>query len=69
MRFVMNDDFYKQRAQEVREIAAKADRFIKPRLLDLADRYAGMRRTSVTPVPAVSAAAQKPSGKHDSNSG
>ena len=55
----MNDDFYKQRAREVREIAAKADRFIKPRLLDLADRYDGKRKTSVTPLPAAPAAAQK----------
>ncbi len=29
----MNEDFYKQRAREVRDIAAKADPFIKPRLL------------------------------------
>ena len=31
----MNDDFYKQRAREVRDIAAKADPFIKQRLLEL----------------------------------
>ena len=65
----MNDDFYKQRAQEVREIAAKADRFIKPRLLDLADRYDGVRKTSVTALPPAPAVIQKPSDKHDSNSG
>ncbi|WP_426529163.1 hypothetical protein [Bradyrhizobium sp. McL0615] len=46
----MNDDFYKQRAREVRDIAAKADPFIKKRLLDLADRYDGKRKTSVTPL-------------------
>ena len=45
----MNDDFYKQRAREVRDIAAKADPFIKQRLLDLADRYDGRRKTSITP--------------------
>ena len=40
--------FYEQRAREVRDLAAKADPFIKQRLLDLADRYDG-RQTSVTP--------------------
>lgn len=69
MRFVMNDDFYKQRAREARDIAAKADPFIKQRLLDLADRYDGKRRTSVTPLPSTPDAAQKPSDEHDSNSG
>ena len=69
MRFVMNDDFYKQRAREVRDIAAKADPFIKQRLLDLADRYDGKRRTSVTALPSTPAAAQNPSDEHDSNSG
>jgi hypothetical protein len=69
MRFVMNDDFYKQRAREVRDIAAKADPFIKQRLLDLADRYDGKRRTSVTPLPSAPAAAQNASDEHDSNSG
>ncbi|MEH2611646.1 hypothetical protein [Bradyrhizobium sp. AZCC 1693] len=47
----MNEDYYKQRAREVRDIAAKADPFIKQRLLDLADRYDGKRKTSVTPLP------------------
>ena len=69
MRFVMNDDFYKQRAREVRDIAAKADPFIKQRLLDLADRYDGKRRTSVTPLPSAPVAAQNASDEHDSNSG
>jgi hypothetical protein len=64
----MNDDFYKQRAREVRDIAAKADPFIKQRLLDLADRYDGKRKTSVTPVPSAPATDQNMSGKHDSNS-
>ena len=65
----MNDDFYKQRAREVRDIAAKADPFIKQRLLDLADRYDGKRKTSITPLPSVPALAQNPSGEHDGNSG
>lgn len=68
MRFAMNDDFYKQRAREVRDIAAKADPFIKKRLLDLADRYDGKRKTSVTPLPPAPATNQNPSDEHDSNS-
>jgi hypothetical protein len=35
----MNDDFYKQQAQRVRDLAEKADPFTKKRLLDLADKY------------------------------
>lgn len=62
----MSEDFYKQRAQEVRDIAAKADPFIKQRLLDLADRYGGQRRT--TPLPSAPEAVQSPRGEHDGNS-
>ena len=54
----MNDDFYRERAREVRDIAAKADPFIKQRLLDLADRYDGERKTTITPLPSAPAAAQ-----------
>ena len=54
----MNDDFYRERAREVRDIAAKADPFIKQRLLDLADRYDGKRKTTITPLPSAPAAAQ-----------
>jgi hypothetical protein len=35
----MDDEFFKQQAWEVRELAGKADPFIKKRLLDLADSY------------------------------
>jgi hypothetical protein len=63
----MNDDFYKQRAREVRDIAAKADPFIKQRLLDLADRYDGKRKTAIT--PSAPAAAANASDDRDSNPG
>ena len=53
----MNEDFYKQRAQEVRDLAAKADPFIKQRLLDLAERYDGLK-TRITPLPSTPAAIQ-----------
>jgi len=65
----MNEDFYTQRAREVRDIAAKADPFIKQRLLDLADRYDGQRRTNITALPPAPAAAQNPQGDHDDHSG
>ena len=51
------------------DIAAKADPFIKQRLLDLADRYDGKRKTCITPLPSAPAVAQNPSGEHDGNSG
>ncbi|XIA65703.1 hypothetical protein ACFIOY_05475 [Bradyrhizobium sp. TZ2] len=36
---MLDDEFKKQRAQTVRDLAEKADPFIKRRLLDLAARY------------------------------
>nr|WP_249164056.1 hypothetical protein [Bradyrhizobium jicamae] len=47
----MGEDFRKQRASLVRDLAARADPFIKRRLLDLAERYEGAehRPTPVTP--------------------
>ena len=65
----MNDDLYRERAREVWDIAANADPFITQRLLDLADRYDGKRRTTITPLPSAPDAAQTPSGEHDSKSG
>jgi len=59
----MNEDFYKQRAREVRDIAAKADPFVKQRLLDLADRYDSQYKISVTPLPAAPSAVQGPTGE------
>jgi hypothetical protein len=35
----LDDEFYKERAQHVRELADKADPFIRKRLLDLAGNY------------------------------
>jgi hypothetical protein len=35
----MDDDFDKQHAQRVRDLADKADPFTRKRLLDLADKY------------------------------
>jgi len=63
----MTEDFYKQRAREVRDLATKADPFIKQRLLDLADRYDG-RKTGLTLLPSAPAV-PSPSDDHDGNSG
>ena len=49
----MNDDFYKERARQVRAMAERADPFIKKRLLDLANRYDNNTTKRVTPLPAV----------------
>ena len=38
----MDDDFYKERARQIREVATQADPFIKKRLLRLADNYDAM---------------------------
>ena len=48
----MDEDFKKQRALTVRELAEKAiDPFIKKRLLDLVARYDGfVARTPLTPI-------------------
>ncbi|MBR1230388.1 MULTISPECIES: hypothetical protein [unclassified Bradyrhizobium] len=38
----MDDDFYKERARQIRELATQADPFIKQRLLRLAGNYDAM---------------------------
>jgi hypothetical protein len=43
---VLDDEFYKERARHIREIADKADPFIRKCLLDLAGNYDGMVRRS-----------------------
>jgi hypothetical protein len=42
----MDDEFYKDRARHIRELADKADPFIRKRLLDLASNYDAMIRRS-----------------------
>jgi len=51
----MDDDFNKERAILVRDLADKADPFTKKRLIDLAKRYeAGLRvKTVALPLPAI----------------
>ena len=38
----MDDDFYEERARQIREVATQADPLIKKRLLRLADNYDAM---------------------------
>ena len=45
----MDDDFCKERAKTARELADKADPFIKKRLLELASHYE--RRLAISPKP------------------
>jgi hypothetical protein len=42
----VDDEFYKERARHIRELAATADPFIRKRLLDLAGNYDSMVRRS-----------------------
>lgn len=66
----MNEDVYKQRAREVRDLAAKADPFIKQRLLDLAERYdRHQRKTGVTPLPPTPAVAFNPTCERNGEAG
>jgi hypothetical protein len=53
----MDDDFYEERARQIREVAAQADPFIKRRLLRFAGNYDAMiARPAVSPnLPDVSA--------------
>jgi hypothetical protein len=48
----MDDDFYRERARQIREVATQADPFIKRRLLRLAGNYDAMvtrTRPAVSP--------------------
>jgi len=51
----LDDEFYKERARHIRELADKADPFIRKRLLDLAGNYdsivRGSSRTTATMPP------------------
>ena len=52
---MMNDDYFKEQAERVRNIASFADPFTKKRLLALAERYDGAKPTPPrrTPLPSV----------------
>ena len=51
----MNDEYFKEHAARVRQIASFADPFTKKRLLDLAERYDAKKpEQRKTPLPTVS---------------
>lgn len=50
----MNDDYLREQAARVRQIASFADPFTKKRLLALAERYDAAKPTSrTTPLPSI----------------
>jgi hypothetical protein len=53
----MNEDFFKDRARAVRDLADKADPFTRKRLLELAAKYEVKPRRP-TPLPSISARKQ-----------
>jgi hypothetical protein len=48
---VMNEEFPEERARLIRELADKADPYIKRRLLDLTRRYEQTKRVPLSAVP------------------
>jgi hypothetical protein len=59
----MDEDYFKEQAARLRQIASNADPFTKRRLLDLAEKYDGrksVRRS--TPLPSVTMDDTKNSG-------
>lgn len=48
-----DDNFNKQRAKLVRDLATKADPFIRRRLLDLAKRYERPQTVKLLPLPTI----------------
>jgi hypothetical protein len=50
----MNEDYFKEQAARIRQIASNADPFTKRRLLDLAEKYDGRKSARrPTPLPSV----------------
>ncbi|KWV58193.1 hypothetical protein AS156_35920 [Bradyrhizobium macuxiense] len=50
---MLDDEFNRQRARLVRDLADRADPFIKRRLLDLASRYEQPRKTKPLVLPPI----------------
>ncbi|WP_298875338.1 hypothetical protein [uncultured Bradyrhizobium sp.] len=59
----MDENFIKVRAQEIRELATKADSFTKKRLLDLADTYERRLRPAPHTTTRVAGAYSQPQTK------
>ena len=64
----MNEDYFKEQAARVRQIASNADPFTKRRLLDLAEKYDGRKSVrQPTPLPSVKIDDQHPSEDHNNS--
>jgi hypothetical protein len=50
---MLDEEFNKDRARLVRDLAAKADPFVKKRLLDLLARYEGKKTSRRLPLPSI----------------
>jgi hypothetical protein len=64
---MMDDEFYRERARHIRELADEADPFIRKRLRDLAGNYDAMvrrshRATAVVPPTLPNISAERISG-------
>jgi hypothetical protein len=65
----MKDEFFKQRAKRVRDIASLADPFTKKRLLALAERYdAAKPSPRRTAIPALSISGEQQAVSNDGGS-
>ena len=49
----MDNEFRKHRAKTIRDMASKADPFVKKRLLDLAESYERAPKPTLSPVPVI----------------
>jgi hypothetical protein len=56
----MNDAYFKEQAERVRNIATLADPFTKKRLLALAEKYDPAEPLRATPLPAVAITSRHP---------
>lgn len=64
----MDDEFYKERARHIREVATQADPFIKKRLLRLANNYDAMTtrpRMTVLPDACANSFAENDRGREE----
>ena len=64
----MNEDYYKEQAARLRNIASTADPFTKRRLLDLAEKY-DERKSGRRPTPLPSIAVNDRQHPQDQSSG
>jgi hypothetical protein len=62
----MSEDYFKEQAARVRQIASNADPFTKRRLLDLAEKYDGRKSIRRPTLPSVTIDHQQHPDDHNS---